>query len=76
MVDILIRNVDEDVANRLKQKAKAKGISLNEEARAALVAFVKPTKAEAWAAIDAIREKIGKVSGDSTKDIREDRDNR
>jgi len=76
MVDILIRNVDESVARRLKDKAKARGTSLNEEARAALVAFVRPSKAEAWAAIDAIREKIGKVSGDPTKDIRKDRDSR
>jgi plasmid stability protein len=76
MVDILIRNVDEDAARRLKDKAKAKGVSLNEIAREALAAYVKADKAEAWAAIDAIREKIGNVSSDSTKDIREDRDNR
>ena len=30
---------------------------------------------EAWAAADAIRKKIGKVSGDSTNLIRQDRDN-
>lgn len=76
MVDILVRNIDEDTARRLKEKAKAKGTSLNETAREALKAAVKPSKEEAWAAIDAIRRKIGKVSGDSTKDIREDRDNK
>jgi hypothetical protein len=37
---------------------------------------VKPDKPELWAKADAIRKKIGKVSGDSTADIREDRDNR
>jgi hypothetical protein len=37
---------------------------------------VKPSKEEAWAEIDRIRAKIGKVSGDSTKDIREWRDNK
>jgi len=76
MTDILVRNVDEDVARRLKEKAKAKGTSLSETAREALAAYVKPSKEEAWAAADAIRKKIGKVSGDSTKDIREDRDSR
>jgi len=76
MVDILVRNVDERTARRLKEKAKAKGASLNETAREALTAFVKPSKEEAWAAVDRIRAKIGKVSGDSTADIREDRDNR
>ena len=76
MVDILVRNVDDETARRLKEKAKAKGESLSETAREALKAAVRPTKAEAWAEIDRIRAKIGKVSGDSTKDIREWRDNK
>jgi plasmid stability protein len=76
MVDILVRNVDEETARRLKQKAKASGTSLNDTAREALKASVKPSKEEAWARVDAIRKKIGKVSGDSTRDIREDRDSR
>ena len=75
MVDILIRDVDADTAARLKAKAKAKGASLSETAREALTAYVKPDKAEAWAAADRIRKKIGKVSGDSTQIIREWRDN-
>ena len=49
-------------------------------AGAALQAAVKPTKAESWAAIDLIRERIRARHGgdlsDSTPDIiREDRDN-
>jgi plasmid stability protein len=76
MVDILVRNVDAATAKRLKEKAAAKGKSVSETAREALAAYVKPDKAEAWAEIDRIRARIGKVSGDSTKDIREDRDSR
>jgi plasmid stability protein len=76
MVDILVRNVDAEVAKRLKQKAAAKGASVNETAREALAAYVKPDKSEAWARVDAIRKKIGKVSGDSTDIIREWRDNK
>ena len=75
MADILIRNLDDDIARRLKEKAKANGASVNETAREAIKAYVKPSKAEAWAEIDRIRAKIGKISGDSTADIREDRDN-
>ncbi|MEX2034072.1 MAG: hypothetical protein WEA28_02645 [Xanthobacteraceae bacterium] len=75
MVDILVRNVDEVTARRLKAKAAAKGTSVNETAREALAAYVKPDKAELWAEADRLRKKIGKVSGDSTKLIREDRDN-
>jgi len=75
MADILIRNLDDDIARRLKEKAKARGASVNETAREAIKAYVKPSKEEAWAEVDRIRKKIGKVSGDSTADIREDRDN-
>ncbi len=76
MVDILVRNVDEETARRLKEKAKAKGASLNETAREALAAYVNIDKSELWAKADAIRKKIGKVSGDSTQIIREWRDNK
>jgi plasmid stability protein len=76
LVDILVRNVDDTTARLLKKKAAAKGTSLNEAARAALDAYVKADKAEAWARVDAIRKKIGKVSGDSTQIIREWRDNK
>jgi plasmid stability protein len=76
MVDILVRNVDEETARRLKDKAQAKGASVSETAREAIKAAVKPSKEEAWAAVDAIRKKIGRIKGNSTKDIRQDRDNR
>ncbi len=74
MTDILIRNVDDDTVRRLKEKAAAKGKSVNEIAREALTAFVTQDKAELWAKADRLRAKIGKVTGDSTKLIREDRD--
>jgi len=76
MVNILVRNVDKETARRLKEKATAKGTSVNETARAALDAYVKADKAELWAEADRIRAKIGKVSGDATADIREWRDNK
>jgi plasmid stability protein len=76
MVDILVRNIDAETARRLKEKAAASGASVNETARKAIADYVKPDKAEAWARADAIRKKIGKISGDSTADIREDRDRR
>jgi plasmid stability protein len=74
MADILVRNVDEETARRLKEKAKAKGVSVSDTVREAIAAYVKPSKEEAWAAADAFRQKIGRISGDSTADIREDRD--
>lgn len=53
---------------------------MNDVARQALRAAVKPSKEEIWAAADQIRERIrarvGHYLPDSTADIREDRDNR
>jgi plasmid stability protein len=76
MVDILVRNVDDTVAAQLKKKAKAAGKSVNDIAREALRAAAKPSKEEIWADIDRVRKRIGKISSDSTADIREDRDSR
>jgi antitoxin FitA len=75
MVDILVRNIDAATAAQLKRKAKAAGKSVNDVAREALRAAAKPSKEEIWAEADRFRERIGKVSGDSTADIREWRDN-
>jgi plasmid stability protein len=74
MVDILVRNVEEDVARRLK-KAAAAGTSLNEVAREALRKDVKPSKAEVLAEMDRIRAMSPYSPVDSTALIREDRDN-
>ena len=75
MANLYVRKVDEDAVARLKKKAKAAGKSLNDVVRDAVHAAAKPSKEEAWAALDRIRAEIGKVSGDSTADIRADRDN-
>lgn len=74
MADILVRNLDDETARRLKERAKAKGASVSDTVRDAIAAYVKPSKEEAWAAADTFRKKIGRISGDSTADIREDRD--
>ena len=75
MVDILVRNVEEDVARALKEKAKTAGVSQNEIARAALRNDVKPSKAEVLAELDRIRAMTPYSPVDSTELIREDRDN-
>jgi len=75
MADILVRNLDEETARRLKEKAKAKGASVSDTVREMIKEGLRPTKAEAWAAAEAFRKKIGLIKGDSVADIREDRDN-
>jgi len=76
MPDLLVRKIDANDYERLRRRAKAEGKSMAQTARDLLAAQLKPTKEEIWAEIDRIRERIGPVPGDSTKDIREDRDNR
>jgi plasmid stability protein len=80
MVDILVRNVADATAARLKQKAKAAGKSVNDIAREALDSAASPSKQEVWAEADRIRAKIrarvGHELPDSTPGIREDRDKR
>jgi antitoxin FitA len=75
MVDILVRNVADDVAKRLKEKAAVSGRSLSETAREALSQFVKPSRAELLAEMDRIRAMSPYSDVDSTLLIREDRDN-
>jgi plasmid stability protein len=74
MVDILVRNVDDEVARRLKDKAAASGRSLSDTAQEALRQFVMPGKAELLADLRRIRA-MSPRSPDSTPLIREDRDN-
>lgn len=75
MVDILVRNLDKDIARRLKEKAKAKGASVNETAREAIINFVKPTRQQLIDEARRIRAMSAYSDVDSTALIREDRDN-
>ena len=70
-----MRNLDEDVARRLKAKAKAKGQSVNETAREAIEAAVRPSKEELVEEARRIRAMSPYSDVDSTDLIREDRDN-
>ena len=75
MVDILVRNVDETTAKRLKEKAKAKGASVSETAREALSAYVRPSREELVKELDRIRAMSRPSDVDSTDLIRQDRVN-
>jgi plasmid stability protein len=74
MVDILVRNVDDDIAKRLREKSAQTGKSLSDTAQEALRLYVKPSKAELIAEARRIRA-MSPPSPDSTALIREDRDN-
>lgn len=75
MVDVLVRNIDDEVARELKAKAAAEGTSVNEIARRALRNEVSRSRAEVIAELDRIRAMSPYSPVDSTTLIREDRDN-
>ena len=74
MAQILIRNIDGAVLDRLRQRAALSGISLQEEARRALAAAAGLTRDAALLRLDVVRAKIGKLEGPSSlDDLRQDR---
>jgi plasmid stability protein len=78
MADLKVRNLDDRIANALKARAKAKGVSLEEEVRRTLGASVAADREElvrrAKALHAAAGGKPGRPKFDSARIIREDRD--
>ena len=75
MPDLLVPDLDPATYERLRQAAADHGKSMAQTARDLLAEKLQPSKAEVWAAADRLRKKIATVSGNSTTDIREWRDN-
>ena len=75
MGQIIVRNLDNAVIERLKAKARNRGQSLEQTLRQVLADAAKPSRQEVVEEARRIRARIGRVSGDSTALIREDRDN-
>ena len=74
MGQILIRNLDDAILDALRLRAASAGSSLEEEARQALAASVGLGREAALARLDAVRARIGAVSGPSSlDDLRADR---
>lgn len=78
MPDILVRNVSEQTARRLKAKAEEHGRSLQAEAKAILErAGEQPTAADFKKIMGKWRKRFaGRTFSDSAELIREDRDGR
>ncbi|MGO9547596.1 MAG: FitA-like ribbon-helix-helix domain-containing protein [Rhodomicrobium sp.] len=76
MGQILVRNLEDSVIERLKARALKSDKSLEQSVRDILIEAVKPSKEEIWAEIDRLRESTGRVTLDATDIIRQDRDSR
>lgn len=74
MGQVLVRNLEDDVIDQLKRRAKKAGTSLEDVARNALREAARPSREELLEEIDRIRGEIGPVDFDSTAFIREMRD--
>ncbi len=80
MGQILVRNLDDSVIERLKRRAAVADKSLEQTVRDILTEAAKPSRAEILAGMDRIRETIrerhgGDIAFDATAAIREDREN-
>lgn len=76
MAQVLVRQLNEKVVERLKKRAKEHGRSLQSEVKTILEEAV-PDYEAAWLRIEAFRgrlKKSGRKFGDSAGLIREDRD--
>ena len=74
MATIIIRNLDELVAERLRMRARLKGVSVEEEARRVLDEGTKMTRAEIAARAAAIRVSQKPHRSNAAELIREDRE--
>jgi plasmid stability protein len=77
MADLKVRNLDDSIASALKARAKAKGVSLEEEVRRTLTASVAANRAELVRrakALHAAGGKPGEPELDSARTIRKERD--
>jgi plasmid stability protein len=78
MADLKVRNLDDAIASVLKARAKANGVSLEEEVRRTLAASVAVDREELVRRAQALHAAAGGRPGspelDSARIIREERD--
>jgi len=76
MAQILVRNIDDDVARRLRDRATAEGKSVEQTVRDLITEYSRGDRKAFWEIADRIRETTkGGADLDIVSLIREDRDN-
>jgi plasmid stability protein len=76
MAQVLVRQLDDKVVERLKKRAKEHGRSLQSEAKTILEEAVPPDYEGAWKRIERFQKRLkqsGRKFSDSAALIREDR---
>ena len=75
MAQVLIRDLGSEVVDKLKERAKFRGRSLEAELRLILEQAAQDTRRQGLAELESIRERLaGKTFSDSAEMLREDRD--
>ncbi len=74
MGQVIIRNIDDAVLARLKEKAERAGRPLEQTLREILADAARPTREELLARMDKVRSLSKYTTLDATDLIREDRD--
>ena len=74
MATIIIRNLDDEVAERLRLQARLNGVSVEQEARRVLAMGTELSRAEGAARAAAIRARQRRHRSRGVELIREDRD--
>ena len=74
MATLIVRNLDDEVAERLKLQARLRGTSVEQEARRVLTEGTKLSRKEIAAEAAAMRARLPRASVSSVDLIREDRD--
>jgi plasmid stability protein len=74
MTTIIIRNLDDEVAERLRLQARLRGSSVEQEARRLLTEGTKLSRKDIAAEAAAMRARLPRSSVSSVDLIREDRD--
>jgi len=73
MATIIIRNLDDEVAERLRLQARLRGVSVEQEARRVLADGTRVSRAEIAARAAAIRARQRPHRASGVDSIREDR---
>ncbi|CAN5237454.1 hypothetical protein BH23GEM4_BH23GEM4_15500 [soil metagenome] len=75
MAQVLVRNLDSETVDKLKDRARRNGRSLQAEAKTILETAAGRRREDFWKLADELREEIGpRPHTDSTELVREDRE--
>ncbi|GFK92648.1 hypothetical protein NNJEOMEG_00473 [Fundidesulfovibrio magnetotacticus] len=76
MAQLIVRNLDEDLVRLLKQRAAAKGVSVESEHRRILEEALRPGADDFWDMARRLQESSRPQKTDSAELIRQERDRR